>query len=80
MGFRELVTSATAALTAPAPGASPSSDLNRQSQQMNLALAHYVAGLGHAGLGAKDQAREEFTAALAAMPDHLGAKLALGRL
>jgi tetratricopeptide (TPR) repeat protein len=79
-GFRELVTSATAALTATAPGAAPGSGLNRQSQQMNLALAHYVAGLGHAGLGAKDQAREEFTAALAAMPDHLGAKLALGRL
>jgi hypothetical protein len=43
-------------------------------------MAHYVAGLGYAGLGEKEKARGEFAAALAAMPDHLGAKLALGNL
>jgi hypothetical protein len=40
-------------------------------------MAHYVAGLGHAGLGEKDKAREEFNSALASSPDHLGARLAL---
>jgi hypothetical protein len=46
---------------------------------MRTATAHYLAGLGDAGLGEKEKARAEFTAALAAAPDHLGAKLALDR-
>jgi tetratricopeptide (TPR) repeat protein len=80
-GFRELVASGTAALN-PSAAASdtPESGRNRQSPRTRVALAHYVAGLGQAGLGAKDKAREEFVAALAVSPDHLGAKLALGQL
>jgi tetratricopeptide (TPR) repeat protein len=80
-GFRELVASATAALnpaadTKDAPGAGR----NRTSPRTRLATAHFVAGLGRAGLGETDKAREEFTAALTASPDHLGARLALENL
>lgn len=46
----------------------------------NLALPHYIAGLGYAGLGNKVKAREEFNAALAVSPDYLDAKIALGQL
>jgi L-asparaginase II len=44
------------------------------------AADHYAAGLGAAGLGQKDQARTELTAALAADPDQLGARLELDQL
>jgi tetratricopeptide (TPR) repeat protein len=40
----------------------------------------YATGLGHAGLGEKDQARAQLTAALSAQPDNLGALWALQRL
>jgi tetratricopeptide (TPR) repeat protein len=46
----------------------------------NLALPHYIAGLGFAGLGDKAKAREEFIAALVSSPDFLSAKIALGQL
>jgi tetratricopeptide (TPR) repeat protein len=80
-GFRELVASAMAALSPAAfPGDAPPPGRNRLSSRMRTASAHHLAGLGHAGLGEKDLARTEFAAALAAAPDHLGAKLALGQL
>ncbi len=41
------------------------------------ASAHYAAGLGHLGLGEKEQARAEFELALRAVPDSLGAKMEL---
>jgi tetratricopeptide (TPR) repeat protein len=44
------------------------------------ALAHYVAGLSHLGLGKTDQARTEFELALRAVPDTLGAKMELIQL
>jgi tetratricopeptide (TPR) repeat protein len=44
------------------------------------ALAHYVAGLSHLGLGQTDQARTEFELALHTVPDTLGAKMELTRL
>jgi hypothetical protein len=43
-------------------------------------MPHYSAGLGYAGLGNKSKAKEEFTAALAASPDFLSAKIALDLL
>jgi Tfp pilus assembly protein PilF len=43
-------------------------------------MAHYVTGLGYAGLGDATKARVEFAAALAASPDDLDAKIALARL
>jgi tetratricopeptide (TPR) repeat protein len=50
------------------------------SPQARAAMAHYVAGLGYAGLGDASQARAEFAAALTASPDDLDAKIALARL
>jgi len=44
------------------------------------ALAYYVAGLSHLGLGKTDQARMEFQLALRAVPDTLGAKMELTQL
>jgi lipoprotein NlpI len=49
-------------------------------RRISIATAHYVAGVGYAGLGDKEKARAEFTAALAAAPDHLASKLSLERL
>jgi tetratricopeptide (TPR) repeat protein len=42
--------------------------------------SRYAAGLGHAGLGDKDKARAELTAALVDAPDLLGAQQALNSL
>jgi hypothetical protein len=44
---------------------------------LRIANAHYITGLGYAGLVENKKARVEFSAALAAEPDHLGAKTAL---
>ncbi len=44
------------------------------------AVAYYVAGLSHLGLGKPDQARKEFELALRAVPDALGAKMELIQL
>jgi tetratricopeptide (TPR) repeat protein len=44
------------------------------------ASTHYAAGLGHLGLGEKDQARTEFELALRAVPDSLGPKMELAQL
>lgn len=59
--------------TSDAPGAPP-------TQRDQTALAHYLAGLGHLGLGEAEKARTEFTLALKAAPDCLGAKVELARL
>src|ERR1035437_283608 len=52
----------------------------RQSSSARTALAHYTAGLGHLGLGEMANAKQEFTLALQASPDHLGSKTALAQL
>jgi tetratricopeptide (TPR) repeat protein len=52
----------------------------RQPSRDNIALPHYISGLGYAGLGNKSKAREEFNAALDASPDFLSAKIALDLL
>lgn len=49
----------------------------RQTEGARKALAHYVRGLGRLGLGEKEEARQEFTQALQAAPDCLGAKMEL---
>jgi hypothetical protein len=50
------------------------------SPQSRAAASHFLTGLGHAGLGDTSRAREELTAALAAAPDLLVARLALDQL
>jgi len=52
----------------------------RQPTRDNLAMSHYIAGLGYTGLGNKAKAREEFTAALKESTDYLSAKIALIQL
>ena len=52
----------------------------RRSLRAREALAHYLAGLGHLGLGETEKARQEFTLALQTRPDHLGAKTELMHL
>jgi tetratricopeptide (TPR) repeat protein len=52
----------------------------RRSPGVREALAHYLAGLGHQGIGDTQNAQREFTRALQARPDHLGAKTALAHL
>ena len=53
---------------------------DQQSQRARLAQAHYIAGLGYAGLGETAKARDQFSRALSESPDHLGAKTALSWL
>jgi Tfp pilus assembly protein PilF len=47
------------------------------SQRAKVADAHYLAGLGQLGLKNLDQARQEFSRALEASPDHYAAMRAL---
>jgi tetratricopeptide (TPR) repeat protein len=75
--FRGLVKAGAETLAAADETAASESPPARRTR---LATARYLAGLGHAGLGDKAKARTELAAALAAAPDHLGAKLALDRL
>jgi tetratricopeptide (TPR) repeat protein len=79
--LRALIEAATRALERDAAreDASEVADA-RRSSRVREALAHYVAGLGHFGLGETEKARQEFTQALQARPDHLGAKLELAHL
>jgi hypothetical protein len=51
-----------------------------QASATRVALAHYVVGLGHLGLGETDQAKREFALALKSRPDDLGAKSELSDL
>jgi tetratricopeptide (TPR) repeat protein len=62
------------------PGDSSGAVGERQSPRSRVALAHYLAGLAHLGLGETELAKQEFTRALEGSPDHLGAKAALAQL
>jgi tetratricopeptide (TPR) repeat protein len=74
--FEQVLASGKQLLSAaPALGETPTTQ-----QRSQVGTAHYVIGLGYAGLGEKAKAREALNAALASAPDHLGAKLALQRL
>ncbi|MGO8700183.1 MAG: DUF5107 domain-containing protein [Limisphaerales bacterium] len=44
------------------------------------ALSHYLAGLGHLGLGETDKAKAQFELALQSVPDSLGPKVELAQL
>ncbi len=51
-----------------------------QSPHAAAAMAKYVAGLAHLGLGETDAAKADFEQALQLVPDHLGAKFELTQL
>lgn len=59
---------------------SSDSQPGRQPPNNRLAMAHYVAGLGHLGLGDQQKAKVEFELALVASPDFLGPKMQLAVL
>ena len=71
--FREIAEDGEAAVRATSGGAGRS-----PAARDRTAGAFYLAGLGHSGLGDLAKARADFKAALAASPDHLGARLAIG--
>ncbi len=73
--FQQLVDTGTQAL-AKAPNPTPGADVPLV-QRIQAADAHYLTGLGQLGLGAKDKAKQEFSLALQASPDHWAAKTAL---
>jgi tetratricopeptide (TPR) repeat protein len=76
--LRELITSGNAALAQSNDSADTAVPaFARQTPRSRAAAAHYLIGLGYAGLRDKDKAREEFTLALQSSPDHLSAKTAL---
>jgi tetratricopeptide (TPR) repeat protein len=75
--FHELLDAGTAALK---PAADDTASPAQPPAHSRIATAHYLTGLSCAGLGEKEKARAEFTAALAALPDHLGASIALEQL
>jgi tetratricopeptide (TPR) repeat protein len=77
--FNGIVKSAETALSQPESNDATQTS-RRPTMRTNKAMAHYIAGLGYAGLGNKSKARLEFNAALASTPDYLVAKLALGQL
>jgi tetratricopeptide (TPR) repeat protein len=52
----------------------------RRTRSAGPGISHFVAGLAHLGLGERDAAKAQLTAALAASPDLLGAKAALDGL
>jgi tetratricopeptide (TPR) repeat protein len=74
--LRELLRVATAALQAGEGKPAGADGAGLDSRRVRRATAHYLAGLGQLGLGETAKARENFDAAIAAAPDHLGARLA----
>jgi tetratricopeptide (TPR) repeat protein len=75
--FRELVDAGTAALKS---AGDETASFLPQPANLRAANAHYITGLGWAGLGENKKASAEFSAALAAAPDHLASKLALEQI
>ena len=72
--LRSLLETANHALESRTPGKTSPSRRHRTS---DIALAHYLAGLSHEGLGERGEAKEQFELALQAEPDLLGAKIEL---
>jgi tetratricopeptide (TPR) repeat protein len=63
---------------AKAPSSAP--DKESQSERVQNADVHYLAGLGELGLNRRDLARREFSLALEAVPDHYAAMRALAEM
>lgn len=79
--FHELQGTGKATSATWATEARPSSSVGQRRTRLNrIASGHYLAGLGHLGLGETHEARSRFEQALEAQPDHLGARTALGAL
>jgi len=74
--FQQLVEAGTQSL-ANVSNPTPTDSGVSPMQRARMADAHYLTGLGQLGLNETDKARQEFSLALQASPDHWAAKAAL---
>jgi len=75
--FEQLIDDGARALAKAPDSETPSQPDATSSQSAQAADAHYLAGLGQLGLNNRDQARQEFSLALKASPEHFAAMSAL---
>jgi tetratricopeptide (TPR) repeat protein len=75
--FEQLVDAGAKALANAPNLETPSQPYATLTQRAQAADAHYLAGLGQLGLNNRDQARQQFSLALKASPDHYAAMIAL---
>jgi len=79
--LRDLVAAAQEAVEANSSGIDPAASFEQQqSQRSRLAMAHYVAALGHSGLSESGEAKNQLEKSLTANPAHVGAKTMLAGL
>ena len=79
--FAQLVETGNKALGSGPEMKAPGQSVATAAQRAEVADAHYLVGLGQLGLNHSDQARQEFSLALEASPDHYAAMRALnGRM
>jgi tetratricopeptide (TPR) repeat protein len=75
--FGQLIDASTKALAKATALEAPIQPNITLSEHIQIADAHYLAGLGQLGLNNRDQARQEFSLALKTSPDHYAAMSAL---
>jgi tetratricopeptide (TPR) repeat protein len=75
--FEQLVDAGAKALAKASNLETPSQPYATASERAQVADAHYLAGLGQLGLNNREKARQEFSLALKASPDHDAAMRAL---
>jgi tetratricopeptide (TPR) repeat protein len=75
--FQQLIDTGTQALGGASGASISATSTDQTGQRTQVADAHYLVGLGQLGLNSKDKARQEFSLALQASPDHFAARMAL---
>jgi tetratricopeptide (TPR) repeat protein len=75
--FEQLISIGLTALAKAPDSETPIQPYAAESERAQAADAHYLAGLGQLGLNNRDQARQQFSLALKASPDHYAAVRAL---
>jgi tetratricopeptide (TPR) repeat protein len=75
--FTQLIATGSKSLGSAPEMKGPAQAVATPAQRAQVGDAHYLAGLGQLGLNHPDQARQEFSLALEASPDHYAAMRAL---
>jgi hypothetical protein len=75
--FEQLIDAGVRTLDTAPNGDAPVLSSATLNQRAQIADSHYLVGLGQLGLNNRDQARQEFSLALKASPDHDAAMRAL---
>jgi tetratricopeptide (TPR) repeat protein len=78
--FQKLIDKGTEELSSVPNATAPIASNSPSDQRAQIADAHYLIGLGQLGLNDKDKARQEFSSALDASPDHFAATMAVADL